>query len=147
MGATWKLFTILAAFCFAACAGYIIWGIADQTFGNHGEGGRLEWVGVLGLGLVGALCALIAFFIWRQHRAQGGAELPEDRVDANIDDGEAEQGFFSPWSWWPVSLGASAALMFTGLAIGNWICFIAVPLAAISLIGLIFEYQRGYFGH
>ena len=147
MGATWKLFTILALFCFAACGGYILWGVLDKTFGAASEAGRPEWVGILGLGLVGALCSLIAFFVWRQHRAQGRQELPEDRPDANIDDGEAEQGFFSPWSWWPVSLGASAALMFTGLAIGNWICFIAVPLAAISLIGLIFEYQRGYFGH
>ncbi|HEY4269126.1 MAG TPA: cytochrome c oxidase subunit 4 [Galbitalea sp.] len=147
MGATWKLFTILALFCFAACATYVIWGFADHTFGNASEDGRWEPVGVLGLALVGALCSLIAFFVWRNHRSQSGTELPEDRADANIDDGEAEQGFFSPWSWWPVMLGASAALMFTGLAVGNWICFIAVPLAAISLIGLIFEYQRGYFGH
>ena len=36
---------------------------------------------------------------------------------------------------------------FLGLAIGNWICFIAVPLAAVSVIGLIYEYQRGNFGH
>lgn len=147
MGATWKLFTILALFCFAACATYIIWGLSDPTFGNASEDGRWEPVGVIGLALVGALCSLIAFFVWRNHRSQSGTELPEDRADANIDDGEAEQGFFSPWSWWPVMLGASAALMFTGLAVGNWLCFIAVPLAAISLIGLIFEYQRGYFGH
>jgi Cytochrome c oxidase subunit IV len=142
MGATWKLFLILALFCFAACAGYIIWGLSDKTFGGH-----VEWVGTVGLALVGALCSLITFYVYRLHRALGGAELPEDRSDALIDDGDAEQGFFSPWSWWPVSLGASVALMFTGLAIGNWICFIAVPLAAISVIGLIYEYQRGYFGH
>jgi hypothetical protein len=142
MGATVKLFWILAAFCFAACITYIVWNLSDTTFG-----GKIEWVGTVGLALVGALCALIAFYVGRVHHAQGGEQLPEDRVDAEIDDGEAEQGFFSPWSWWPVSLGASAALMFTGLAVGNWICFIAVPLAAISVIGLIFEYQRGYFGH
>ena len=146
MGATWKLFLILAVFCFLACGGYILWGLIDTTYGNAAEGGRIEWVGVVALALVGALCTLITFYVYRLHRAQGG-ELPEDRNDALIDDGEAEQGFFSPWSWWPISLGASAALMFTGLAVGNWICFIAVPLAAISVVGLIFEYQRGYFGH
>jgi hypothetical protein len=146
MGATWKLFVILAAFCFAAGGGYILWGSLDHTFGNASDQGGWEPVGVVGLFLVGALCTLIAFYTNRLHAAQGG-ELPEDRNDAVIDDGEAEQGFFSPWSWWPVMLGASAALMFTGLAVGNWICFIAVPLAAVSLIGLIFEYQRGYFGH
>jgi hypothetical protein len=146
VGATWKLFLILALFCFAACAGYILWGIWDPTYGDASEGGRWEFVGVVGLALVGALCSLITFYLYRLYRAQGG-ELPEDRNDAEIDDGEAEQGFFSPWSWWPVSLGAAVALMFTGLAVGNWICFIAVPLAGISVVGLIFEYQRGNFGH
>ena len=146
MGATWKLFLILALFCFAACAAYIVWGIWDPTFGNASDQGGWEPVGAVGLALVGALCTLIAFYTNRLHHAQGG-ELPEDRNDALIDDGEAEQGFFSPWSWWPVTFGASVALMFLGLAIGNWICFIAVPIAAVSVIGLIFEYQRGNFGH
>jgi hypothetical protein len=147
MGATWKLFLILALFCFAAAGGYILWGVLDHTFGDAADQGGWEPVGVIGLALVGALCSLITFYMWRLHRAQSGMELAEDRPDAEIDDGDAEQGFFSPWSWWPVTLGASIALMFLGLAIGNWICFIAVPLAAISVIGLIFEYQRGYFGH
>jgi hypothetical protein len=146
VGATWKLFLILAIFSFAACVTYILWGIWDPTFGNESLGDRVEWVGVVALALVGALCSLITFYLFRLQRAQGGA-LPEDRNDALIDDGEAEQGFFSPWSWWPVSLGASIALMFLGLAIGNWICFIAVPLAGVSVIGLIYEYQRGNFGH
>jgi drug/metabolite transporter (DMT)-like permease len=147
MGAVWKLFTLLAVFCFLACGGYILWGIWDPTYGDASEGGRWEFVGTVGLALVGALCSLIAFYVWRLHRSQGGVELAEDRPDALIDDGEAEQGFFSPWSWWPISLGASVALMFLGLAIGNWICFIAVPLAGISVVGLIYEYQRGNFGH
>ena len=146
MGATWKLFLILALFCFAAGGGYILWGSLDNTFGNASDQGGWEPVGVVGLFLVGALCTLIAFYTNRLHHAQGG-ELPEDRNDALIDDGEAEQGFFSPWSWWPITLGASIALMFLGLAVGNWICFIAVPVAAVGVIGLIFEYQRGYFGH
>jgi hypothetical protein len=74
-----------------------------------------------------------------------GAELPEDRLDANIDDGDAELGFFSPWSWWPIMLAASAALAFLGLAIGFWIAFIAVPLFVISIVGWVYEYYRGNF--
>jgi len=141
------MFFILAVFFFLASAGYVMWGIWDPTFGDASLGGRVEWVGVVGLALVGVLSSLITFYLFRLTRAQGGVTLPEDRPDALIDDGDAEQGFFSPWSWWPVTLGASVALMFLGLAIGNWICFIAVPLAAVSVVGLIFEYQRGYFGH
>jgi hypothetical protein len=146
MGATWKLFLILALFCFAAGGGYILWGSLDHTYGNASDQGGWEPVGVVGLFLVGALCTLITFYTNRLHHAQGG-ELPEDRNDAVIDDGEAEQGFFSPWSWWPVTLGAAIALMFLGLAVGNWLCFIAVPIAAVGVIGLIYEYQRGNFGH
>lgn len=146
MGATWKLFVILAGFYFLGAAGYFVWGALDHTFGNASDQGGWEPVGVVALGLVGALCTLIAFYLNRLHRGQGG-ELPEDRADALIDDGEAEQGFFSPWSWWPIMLGGSIALMFLGLAIGNWICFIAVPLAGVAVIGLIYEYQRGNFGH
>jgi hypothetical protein len=71
--------------------------------------------------------------------------LPEDRLDADIDDGDAEQGFFSPWSWWPVFLGAGVALVFLGLAIGFWIAFIGVPLALLGVVGWVYEYYRGYF--
>lgn len=141
MNATAKLFWILTAFFVVSAVGYTVWGLADKQFG-----GDVEWVGTVGLALVAILSALIAFYVGRAYKGQGG-ELPEDRPDANIEDGDAEQGFFSPWSWWPIVLGGGAALMFTGLAVGNWICFIAVPVVAIGLIGLIFEYQRGYFGH
>jgi hypothetical protein len=147
MGTTWKLFMILALFCFAACGGYILWGIWDHTFGNAADVGGWEPVGVVGLGLVGGLCSLISFYTWRLHRAQGGRELPEDRNDALIDDGDAEQGFFSPWSWWPFTMGIGVALFFTGLAVGNWLCFVAVPIVGVGVVGLIYEYQRGYFGH
>ena len=75
------------------------------------------------------LAAFIAFYLGRVHTAQG-AELPEDRLDANIDDGDPELGYFSPWSWWPFVLAAGAALAFLGLAIGFWISFIAVPIVA-----------------
>jgi len=140
MRATLRLFWILTGFCFAACAAYTIWGTVDPLTN------KVEWVGTIGLGLVGILSALIAFYIQRVYRAQGG-ELPEDRIDANIDDGDAEQGFFSPWSWWPVMLAASAALLFLGVAVGVWIAFIGASIGIICLVGWVYEYHRGYFSH
>ena len=78
-------------------------------------------------------------------RREQNGELPEDRLDANIDDGDAELGFFSPWSWWPILLAGWAALAFLGLAVGPWITFIGVPLALICLVGWVYEYYRGNF--
>ena len=72
-----------------------------------------------GMLLAAILSAFIAFYVGRSHAAQGG-ELPEDRLDANIDDGDPELGHFSPWSWWPVSLAFGAGLVILGLAVGFW---------------------------
>jgi hypothetical protein len=103
-------------------------------------------VGTVGLTLTAVLAFLIAFYLRRVHAAQGG-ELPEDRVDANVDDGDAEQGFYSPWSWWPLILGASAAVVFLGLAVGVWLSIIGATVGIVALVGWTYEYSRGYFGH
>jgi hypothetical protein len=136
MRANAVLFWILAGFFVVVAALYIVW-----TSLAYGEP---EWAGSVALSLSALLGAFIAFYLGRVHSAQG-AELPEDRLDANIDDGDAELGFFSPWSWWPIMLAASAALAFLGLAIGFWIAFIAVPLFVISIVGWVYEYYRGNF--
>lgn len=136
MRANVVLFWILAVFFALSAVVYIAWAIIDF--------GRPEWVGLVGLSLSAVLAAFIAFYLGRVHSAQG-AELPEDRLDANIDDGDAELGFFSPWSWWPIMLAAAAALAFLGLAIGFWIAFIAVPLFVVSIVGWVYEYYRGNF--
>ncbi len=119
---------------------YIMWSLLDPA---HAQ---IEWVGTIAIGLSGLLSSFIAFYIGRSHATQGG-ELPEDRLDANIDDGDPEQGFFSPWSWWPIMLAASASMVFLGVAIGIWIAFIGLAIAVISLVGWVYEYYRGYFAH
>jgi len=104
----------------------------------------IEWVGTIAIGLCLVLAAFIAFYLRRVHGAQG-AELPEDVLDANIDDGDPELGFFSPWSWWPVTLAAAASLITLGLAAGFWICYIGVGLFLVAVVGWIYEYYRGLF--
>jgi hypothetical protein len=141
-----RLFLILALFFWAADAAYVIWSLNAPVIITNGQQYHIDWVGTVAIGLSGVLSAFISFYIGRVHAGQGG-ELPEDRPDALIDDGEAEQGFFSPWSWWPVMLGASAALVFLGLAVGFWISFIGVSVLVVSLIGWQYEYYRGYHAH
>lgn len=145
MRANAVMFWVLAAFLFAADLAYIIWNLTDEAF-LRSNFGSIDWVGAIAIGLSGVLSAFIAFYVGRSHASQGG-ELPEDRVDANIDDGEAEQGFFAPWSWWPVMLAASAALVFLGLAVGVWVAFIGAAVGVISLVGWQYEFYRGYHAH
>jgi len=130
------LFWILAVFFALAAVIYVVWSIIEY--------GTPEPAGTVALTLSGVLGAFIAFYLGRVRSAQG-AELPEDRLDANIDDGDAELGFFSPWSWWPIIMAGGAALGFLGLAIGFWIAFIAIPIVVIALVGWVYEYYRGNF--
>ncbi|AND16287.1 cytochrome c oxidase subunit 4 [Rathayibacter tritici] len=136
MRANVNLFWLLAGFFLVADVTYIVWSLLDT--------GQVEWVGAVAIGLSAVLGAFIAFYVGRVHQAQG-AELPEDRLDADIDDGDPELGFFSPWSWWPLILGGSAALGFLGLAVGFWITYIAVGLFLVAIAGWVYEYYRGYF--
>lgn len=131
-----NLFWVLAAFFVALTAVYVTWAIIDT--------GQVEWVGTLGIGLSAVLSLFIAFYLRLANRSIGGT-LPEDRLDADIDDGDAELGYFSPWSWWPVFLAGGAALVFLGLATGIWIAYYAIPLALIAIVGWTFEYYRGNF--
>jgi hypothetical protein len=146
-----NLFWVLAGFFALSAVVYGIWSafdpIAAQITGPGGfenTTGQPEWVGVVGISLSAVLSIFIAFYLRLVQRAQGG-ELPEDRLDADIDDGDAEQGHFSPWSWWPMVLAAALALLFLGLAVGVWIAFIGAPLVLIGVVGWNYEYYRRNF--
>ena len=127
---------VLAFYFFAVATMYTVWSLID--------GQSVEWAGTLAIGLSGVLTVFIAFFLQIQFKNQGG-ELPEDRLDADIDDSDPELGFYSPWSWWPIILAAGAAIALLGFAVGIWIAFYAVPLVLIALVGWTYEYYRGYF--
>lgn len=115
---------------------YLIWSLVARNF---------ELVGLLTIGLSGALCLLMAFYFGRVVKAQGTEVLAEDRLDADIDDGDPEVGFYSPWSWWPILLAAAVGLIFVGVAISAWIALVAAPFLVVCLTGWVFQYYRGYF--
>jgi len=133
-----RLFWGLAAFFLIVTVVYVGWSLLDPFHGT------VEWAGTFMLALSALLAAFIGFYLGKVHSAQG-AEAPEDRLDGNIDDGDPESGFFSPWSWWPIFLAAAAALVFLGLAVGFWVAYIGLGLAAVSLVGWVYEYYRGLF--
>jgi ribose/xylose/arabinose/galactoside ABC-type transport system permease subunit len=127
---------VLTAYFVVLTAVYTVWAIIDT--------GELEWIGTIAIGLSGGLVALIAYYLQVQLKNQGGV-LPEDRLDADIDDGDPELGFFSPWSWWPLMLAAGAAIAMVGLSVGIWVALYGLPLILIALVGWTYEYYRGYF--
>lgn len=145
MGTNIRLYYILAAFFFIADAVYIAWSLLVSADPASGLPPRIEWVGTIAIGLSGVLVLFVGFYLTLVKRSQRGLNLPEDRLDAEIDDGDAEQGHFSPWSWWPLVLASSAALVFLGIAIGVWIAFIGVAIFLVAIVGWVYEYYRGYF--
>ena len=104
-----------------------------------------EPVGYLGLPLVGLLVAMIGAYLALTARRID--PRPEDNEEGNIEDGAGDQGVYSPWSWWPLVIGAAAAIAFLGLAVGWWVLYIGFIVGVIGLVGWVFEYSRGQHAH
>ena len=147
-----NLLWFLTAFYLIDAVGYAVWfantNAGDPTTGLHlfGPGSfAFEPIGTAAIAMLGIMSAFLGFYISKTNKSQG--EVPEDRLDANIEDGETEIGFFQPWSWWPFFLGLFASMGFAALAVGWWLFFIAFPLALVALFGFVFENSRGQYAH
>jgi hypothetical protein len=131
-----NLMWVLTAYFVVLAIIYTVWAIIDTN--------EVEWVGSIAIGLSAGLSGFIAYYLQLVKKNQGG-ELPEDRLDAEIDDGDPEIGHYSPWSWWPVTLAAGLAIVFLGVSVGFWVAMYAVPLVLVALFGWVYEYYRGNF--
>ena len=136
------LWWLIAAFFGLMAVVYTTWSVIAHPDLPFVRG--VEWAGSIALLFTALMSILIAFYLGRVHNAQGG-ELPEDVLTSDIDDGDPEQGEFSPWSWWPIVLASAAALGMMGLAIGNWLFPIGLAVFVIAIVGWVYEYYRGYF--
>jgi hypothetical protein len=99
-----------------------------------------EPVGVAGLFLTGGLTLIIGtYFRFVSRRLE---ERPEDNPNAEISDGAGDVGFFSPGSYWPITVAASAALVGILLAFFYiWALVIAGIILLMAIAGLVFEYH------
>ena len=91
------------------------------------------------------LAGLVAFYLGvvaRQIDAR-----PEDRNEAEVADGAGEQGFYPPYSWWPLYTASAVGVVALGVAIGWWLVIIGVGLVTVMLVGFVFEYYRGFHTH
>jgi len=136
MKAEARIFFIVAIFAVVMAAVYWVM-TALLTFDK-----RAEPVGIVALLLTGGLAFLAGSYM--QFVARRIEPRPEDREDAEISDGAGELGFFSPGSYWPVSMAATAALAALALAFFHiWLLVIALIALLITIGGLVFEYHTG----
>lgn len=133
---------ILAIFFLIVAATYTVWHIL--AYPELVGAAKVEWVGSTALLFGTFMAAMIAVYLQRTYKAQGG-ELPEDILTADIDDGDPELGEYSPWSWWPIVLAASAAVFLVGMAVGHFLLPIGVAIFAVAIVGWVYEYYRGHF--
>lgn len=132
-----QIFLIIAAFAFVMAAVYWVWAVLDPDFG-----GKPEPVGIVALVLTGGLAFLAGSYL--QFVSRRIEPRPEDREDAEISDGAGELGFFSPGSYWPISMAATAALAALALAFFHiWLLVMALVALLITIGGLVFEYHTG----
>ena len=132
------IFGILTVYLAVLATAYTVW--------NYIEHSRIEWAGTTMILLSGGLTGFIAVYLWLVQKKSGGIFV-EDRLDSDIDDADPEIGDFSPWSWWPIVLAGSLALVVLGLALGGsfWVAFFAAPLVLIAIVGWVYEAYRGNF--
>jgi Cytochrome c oxidase subunit IV len=122
------IFGIIGVFCVVAAVVYGLW--------------SQEPIGTTALVLSAGLMLLIGGFFWFVSRRIDAR--PEDRKDAEIAEGAGELGFFSPGSYWPLGIAASAGTMGLGLAFFyGWLIIIAGVGLLITIGGLLFEYYVG----
>src|SRR3712207_9505343 len=77
------ILAVLAVFFYLSAVAYTLWHIAAYD-------GQVEWAGTLGLALTGIMSTFIAFYLVLTRRGQHG-DMPADRLDAEIDDGDPDR--------------------------------------------------------
>jgi hypothetical protein len=129
-----RIFLFVALFCEVAAVAYAIWTNASL--------GGVEWAGTVALVLSGGLLGVSGSFFWFVSRRID--PRPEDRADGEIAEAAGELGFFSPGSYWPLGLGAAAALTAIGLAfVQVWLVLVGAGAILFNVGGLLFEYYSG----
>lgn len=136
-----KLFLITAVTMFVFAAAYGWW-TSENVNPAYGRPGEIEWVGTLALTFSGLLTGMVWLVFWVISRRID--PRPEDRADGEISDMSGEVGFFSPGSYWPLGLAATAVLSGIGVVFWlPWLMWAGVIALVSTTCGLTFEYYTG----
>ena len=124
----------IEGYLFAFLFGFLaVMGAIYLVLSGDPMGGVPLWFSA-GLGLISGYYLL--------YTARRMGPRPEDRADAEIDEGSGEIGFFPPHSWWPLWLAASAVVMFAGVIFGLWMVIIGACLSLTAVTGFVLEYYQ-----
>ena len=130
MRASGRLFALLATFF--TLTGVVYWWLSNEP------------AGTAALIFTGALGFLIAFYLL--FTARRVEPLPEDDDEGDIAEGAGPQGFFSPYSWWPLPVGLGGAIVALGFVFLMWWMIILGGLVTLfGVTGMLFEYYHGEF--
>ena len=92
--------------------------------------------------LTAGLSAMIGFYLVVTARRL--PDQPSDDLrDGEIWQADPDYGHYSPHSWAPLLVGASAAITFAGLAFAAWIVVAGAVLVILSSAYWLFEYYTG----
>lgn len=130
-----RIFDIVTVFAFSVA---IVYGVMTGLMTRDG----VEPVGLIALILTGGLSTVAGSYM--RFASRRIEPRPEDREEADIEEGSGELGFFSPGSYWPIALAGAVAL--SGLALAYfyvWMIVGAFILLMIAVAGLVFEYHSG----
>ena len=129
-----RLFLAVAVALWLVAAAYGTWTSVTQ--------GHVEVVGVAALILSGGLLGIPGAFFWFVSRRID--PRPEDRSNAEIAEAAGDFGFFSPGSYWPITLAGAASVMGLALAfVQVWLLVVGVLGLMFAIGGLLFEYHVG----
>ncbi|ORC21993.1 MULTISPECIES: cytochrome c oxidase subunit 4 [Rothia] len=104
-----------------------------------------EWAGFPAILATAVMCLFLWYFL--KFTDKKHPDMPYENLEGEIADGAGDYGFYSPWSWWPLFIGAACTIVVLGLAIDWWIVLIAIPFAAAAVLGWVYEYNRGDHAH
>src|SRR5919108_2732854 len=122
-----RIFEIVTAFFFLAAIVYTV--LAREP------------VGIAALFLTGGLSLIVGTY-FRFVARRLDQPRPEDNAEAEVSDGAGDVGFFSPGSYWPIAVAASAALCGVALAFFHvWLLVIGGVILLLAVGGLVFEYH------
>lgn len=123
-----RIFEIVTAFFFISAVVYGLW--------------SAEPIGTTALTLTGGLTLIVGtYFRFVSRRVK---MRPEDNAEAEVSDGAGELGFFSPGSYWPITIALAATLAGYAISFGQWwLLGLSVVAVLMAVAGLVFEYYVG----